>query len=161
MASRAEAGHIADVVAGAVTLADLRIAQGRLREAMSLYEQGLRRTIEHGVPALRGAADMHVGISQLLYERNDLDAALQQVQLSRDLGEHAGFLQNEYRWRVALARIRRARGEVDDALGLLDEAERVYAADFSPNVRPVPALRTRVWVAQGRLDEALGWVSER
>jgi LuxR family maltose regulon positive regulatory protein len=161
MANLAKAGHIADVVAGAVTLADLRIAQGRLREAMSLYEQGLRRTVEDGVPALRGAADMHVGISQLQYERNDLTAALQHVQASRDLGAHAGFLQNEYRWRVALARIRWAQGELADALDLLDEAERHYAGDFAPNVRPVPAWRTRVWVAQGRRDEALGWVRER
>ena len=46
---------------------------------------------------------MHSGISQILYERNDLDAALRHVQLSRDLGPAAGFPQNEYRWRVALA----------------------------------------------------------
>jgi LuxR family maltose regulon positive regulatory protein len=161
MASLANAGHVADVVAGAVTLADLRIAQGRLREAMRLYEQGLRRTIDHGVPALRGAADMHVGISQLRYERNELSGALQHVQASRDLGVHAGFPQNEYRWRVGLARIRWAQGELADALDLLDEAERHYAGDFAPNVRPVPAWRTRVWVAQGRTDEALGWVRER
>ena len=37
---------------------------------------------------------------------------------------------------------------------LLDEAERVYDGDFSPNVRPVPALRARTWIRQGRLDEA-------
>ena len=79
---------------------------------MSLYEEGLQRAMEHGVPALRGAADMHSGLSQLLYERNDLDAALQHVQMSRDLGQHAGFPQNEYRWRVALARIRQAQGDL-------------------------------------------------
>jgi LuxR family transcriptional regulator, maltose regulon positive regulatory protein len=33
--------------------------------------------------------------------------------------------------------------------------------DFSPNVRPVAALKTRVWVAQGRWDEALDWVHEQ
>ena len=161
MASLAKAGHVADLIAGAVTLADLQIAQGRLREAMSLYEQGLQRAVEHGVPALRGAADMHTGVSQILYERNDLDAALQHVQLSRDLGQQAGFLQNEYRWRVALARIRQAQGDLSDAVDLLNEAERLYAGDFSPNVRPVAALRARVWVAHGRLGEALGWARER
>ena len=44
---------------------------------------------------------MHVGMSQLRYERNELDAATQHLQLSRDLGEHAGLPQNRYRWRVA------------------------------------------------------------
>jgi ATP/maltotriose-dependent transcriptional regulator MalT len=33
-------------------------------------------------------------------------------------------------------------------------------SDFSPDVRPISALRTLVWVAQGRLGEALGWARE-
>jgi ATP/maltotriose-dependent transcriptional regulator MalT len=46
-------------------------------------------------------------------------------------------------------------------LVLLHEAERLYVGDFFPYVRPVPALVTRVWVAQGRLGEALGWAREQ
>jgi LuxR family maltose regulon positive regulatory protein len=161
MASLAKAGHVADVIGGAITLADIQIVQGRLGEATSLYEEGLQRATEHGAPALRGAADMHVGISQLRYERNDLDDAMQHLRMSRDLGEHAGFPQNRYRWRVAMARIRQVQGDPGGALDLLNEAERLYAGDFSPNVRPVPALRARLWVAQGRLNEALGWARER
>ena len=30
-----------------------------------------------------------------------------------------------------------------------------------PNVRPVPALKARVWIAQGSLGEALGWAREQ
>src|ERR1022692_5183042 len=30
-----------------------------------------------------------------------------------------------------------------------------------PNVRPVPALKARVWIAQDRLGEALGWAREQ
>ena len=37
----------------------------------------------------------------------------------------------------------------------------MYVGDFSPNVRPVPALRARVLAAQGRVGEALGWARER
>ena len=44
---------------------------------------------------------------------------------------------------------------------LLNEAERLYRGDFFPNVRPVPALKARVWTAQGRLGEALGWAREQ
>ena len=33
--------------------------------------------------------------------------------------------------------------------------------DFSPNVRPVPALRARVLAAQGTMAEALGWAREQ
>ena len=49
------------------------------------------------------------------------------------------------------------QGDLDGALDLLHEAERLYVGDFSPNVRPVAAWKTRMWVAQGRLGEALGW----
>jgi LuxR family maltose regulon positive regulatory protein len=80
---------------------------------------------------------------------------------SQELGEHNGLPQNRYRWRVAMARIREAEGDLDGALDLLNEAERLYVGDFFPNVRPVPALRARVQVTQGKLGEALGWARER
>ena len=104
---------------------------------------------------------MYVGMSELDREHNDLHAATQHLLRSKELGEHTGFPQNPYRWRVAMARIRQAQGDLDGALDLLHEAERLYMSDFSPNVRPVAALKTRVWVAQGRLGEALGWARER
>jgi LuxR family maltose regulon positive regulatory protein len=56
-----------------------------------------------------------------------------------------------------MARIREAQGDLDGALDLLDQAERLYDSNLSPNVRPIATRKTRVWVAQGRLDEALGW----
>jgi LuxR family transcriptional regulator, maltose regulon positive regulatory protein len=161
MASLQRAGNIADAIAGAITLADLRIAQGRLREARRTYERGLRLGTAPGGPVLRGTADMHVGLSALDRERNDLEAATQHLLTSQDLGEHLGFPQYPYRWCVAMARIREVQGDLDGALDLLDEAERRYAGDFSPNVRPIAALKTRVWLAQGRLGDALGWVRER
>ena len=49
-----------------------------------------------------------------------------------------------------MARVLEAKGDLAGALALLDEADRVYVGDFSPNVRPVPALRARVWLRQGR-----------
>jgi LuxR family maltose regulon positive regulatory protein len=52
-------------------------------------------------------------------------------------------------------------GDLAGALDLLEEAAPLYVADFSPNFRPVQALRTRVWIAQGRLEEALGWAREQ
>jgi LuxR family maltose regulon positive regulatory protein len=72
-----------------------------------------------------------------------------------------GLPQNRYRWRVAMARIREAEGDLGGALGLLDEAERLYVGDFSPKVHPVPALRARVWIAQARVQDALGWAREQ
>jgi LuxR family maltose regulon positive regulatory protein len=60
-----------------------------------------------------------------------------------------------------MALIRQAQGDLDAALDLLDEAERLYLSDLFPNVRPIPALRARVLLAQGRWGDALGWTRER
>jgi LuxR family maltose regulon positive regulatory protein len=60
-----------------------------------------------------------------------------------------------------MARVRQAEGDLRGALDLLNEAERLYVSDFFPNVRPVPAMRARVWIAQGRFGEALGWAREQ
>jgi LuxR family maltose regulon positive regulatory protein len=161
MASLEKAGYLPDVIGCAIALADLQITRGRLDEAMSTYQRGLRLATSQPGLVLRGAADMRVGISELLCERDDLDAARQHLQASLELGEHAGLPQNQYRWRVAMARIRQAEGDLDGAIGLLDEAERVFNSDYSPEVRPVPAVRARLWAARGRLAEALGWARGR
>lgn len=157
MADVQKAGYLSDAVASAITLADIRIHQGRLRDAMRLYEWGLELATKPASPILRGAADMHVGISMLQYEQNHLEAARQHLLRCKELGEHMGLPQNRYRWRAAMARLREAEGDLEGALDLLKEAERVFFSDFSPHVRPVSALRTRVWIRQGRLGEALDW----
>jgi LuxR family maltose regulon positive regulatory protein len=151
------AGYISPAVGGAIVLADIQIAQGRLHEAMTTYERGLLWAIKPGAPALQGAADMHVGMSAIHLEYNDLKTATQHLLTSQALGELAGLPQNPYRWRAAMARIQESKGDLDGALELLEQAERLYDGNFSPNVRPVVTRKTRVWVAQGRLDEALGW----
>src|SRR6202023_107688 len=161
MAGLRRAGHIADTFGCAIALADIRRVQGRLGEAMRTYEQALQGAPEQGGSVLRGTADMYVGMSEVHRERDDLPAATQQLLRSQELGEHTGLPQNRYRWRVAMARIREAEGDLGGALDLLNEAERFYVGDFFPNVRPVPALRARVRIAQGELGEALGWARER
>ncbi len=160
MAALAEGGYGPDVIGGAITLADILIVQGRLRDALSLYQRGLARA-EETAPPLRGAADMHVGMSELLVERDDLDAAENHLRRSQELGEHAGLPKNPYRRRVAMARIQQLHGDVDGALALLDEAERWYNSDYSPDVRPIPAVRARTFLAGDRLGEALDWARQR
>jgi LuxR family maltose regulon positive regulatory protein len=155
------AGFVADIMGCSIALADIRSAQGRLGEALRTLERALQLAGEQGGSVLRGTADMYVGMSEISRERDDLRAATQLLLRSQELGEHAGLPQNRYRWRVAMARVREAEGDLPGALDLLNEAERRYVSDFFPNVRPVPALRARVWIKLGRVGEALGWAREQ
>ena len=59
------AGFIADILGCSIALADIRITQGRLGEALRTFEQALQLAAEHGGPVLRGTADMYVGISEI------------------------------------------------------------------------------------------------
>lgn len=161
MARLQTAGYISDAVGCSIALADIRIEQGRLHEAMGTYERALQLATAQGQSVLRGTADLYVGMSELHREHNDLNTATQNLLKSKELGEHTGLPQNRYRWCVAMARIRQAHRDLDGALELLHEAERVYVSDFFPNVHPVPAWKIRVWIRQGRLGEALGWVREQ
>ena len=154
-------GYRSDVAGCAIAAADILLVQGRLRAARDVVEHALGLTLPSGGPPLRGAGDMHVAMSEVLREQGDLDGALERLTASRELGEHLGLPQNPYRWRVAAARLRCAEGDLEGALGLLEEAERVYVGDFSPDVRPVAATRARVLLAAGDLDGALAWARRR
>jgi LuxR family transcriptional regulator, maltose regulon positive regulatory protein len=160
-ASLSRAGHHSDTLGVSIALADIRVAQGRLRDAMVTFERGLAVATAPGSPVLRGAADMHVGLSELYRERDDLERARQHLAASAELGERAGLPQNRHRWRVAMARVREAEGDLGGAVELLDEAERLYAGDLFPDVRPIAALRARVELARGSVERALAWVRER
>jgi LuxR family maltose regulon positive regulatory protein len=135
------------------------MAQGRLHEAISTYEQSLHLAREQGDPALQGTAELYTGLSALHCEQGDLGTARQHLLRCGELGElDEVYL---YRWCLAQAGLKKAQGDLDGALDQLEEAERHYLRGPIPDVLPVAALKTRVWVRQGKLDEALGWVRER
>ncbi len=154
-------GHVSDVLGCSITLADIQVTLGRLGAAMRTFEQALDLASRHGNPAMRGTVDMYVGRAALHRELDDLPAARRDLLRSRELGEAAGLPQNAYRWRVVMAQVCAAEGDLEQAADLLDEADRLYAGDFSPNVRPVPAMRARAWLRQGRVHDALGWVDQQ
>ncbi|MEA2686011.1 MAG: hypothetical protein QOE93_1206 [Actinomycetota bacterium] len=161
-ASLEKAGHVSDALGMTIALADIRIAQGRLEDAMSTYQRALSVTSGGGRSrVLRGTADMHTGLSGLLRERNELDAALQHLVASEELGEHGGLPQNAYRSRVARAGLREVGGDLDGAADLLEEAERLYVSDYFPDVRPVAALRARLRIVRGDARGALRWARGR
>lgn len=155
------AGNFHFQIVGTVVLADIKVIQGRLHEALSIYQQASQLATQQGESILHGTADLYVGLGELHRELGDLQAATQYLLTSKELGNQAVSPGSAYRLYAAMARIKKAEGDPDGALALLHKAERVYKRDPVPNVRPVAALKARVWVGQGRLAEALSWIRER
>jgi LuxR family transcriptional regulator, maltose regulon positive regulatory protein len=153
-----KSGDIFTLIGITFLLADIRVALGRLHEAESLYQQVLRLVIGHGEPLLLGSSDLYRGVAELSIERNDLEAASQHLLTSQKLGEQAATTDWAHRLCVSQARLKEAQGDLDGALALLEEAERVCIRVPLPDVRPIAALKAQNWLKQGRLAEAQGWV---
>ena len=165
MANFEAAGNIIFAISGVFGLADIRIAQGRLHAAISDYEKALQLVMKEGEPALRGTADLHLGLSELYREQGDLDAAEKQMLRSQELGAQSGqqvyLYAYLYRMCIAQTRIKQSLGDLDGALQLLDEAEDLFTQIHLPDFHPVAAMKVRVRLAHGQLTEAQSWVSER
>jgi LuxR family maltose regulon positive regulatory protein len=161
IASLEKAGAIALAISAAYDGANLAKARGRLSEAGQIYDRSLRLALAHGAPELPGVADLHLGLSELHLEKNDLEAATKHLHQSEAPGLAADLRETPYRRCVARARLRQAQGDLDGALGLLDEAERLYVRSVVPDIRPLAALKARVWVVQNRVAEALDWADRQ
>ena len=155
------AGSILDAISTTIVLADIQMALGRLHEAASTLEQLLQFVVDQGEPIPPDTADLYRGLGELYRERGDLEAAAQYLLRSKELGEQAELLDWQRRLCVTQARMKQTQGDLDGALDLLNEAERLYVRTPLPDVRPISALKARIWVTQGRLVEALAWARER
>ena len=161
MANTRIAGNIPVAISVTYVLAEIKMALGRLHEALSTYQQSLQLAADQGEPMPMGTEDLYRGISEIHREHGDLEAAAQLLLAGKKLGEQGELPDWQHRLCVTQARIKETQGDLDGALDLLDEAERLYIRTPVPDVRPIAALKTRVWIAQDRLAEALGWVRER
>ncbi len=160
LASFERTGHIIGAVSGTFGLADICITQGRLRTAGDTYRHALQLVAGMGDLVFPGVAELHVGLGEFSLECGDLDAASRHMQRGQDLGEQAVLPGDAARLYAVMARIQYARGAVDAAFQLFDEAERLFIPTPVPNVRPVAAWRARFWISAGRIAEAQGWARQ-
>jgi LuxR family maltose regulon positive regulatory protein len=161
VASLHAAGNLVDELSSTVVLADMWLAAGRPSTARRLYERALGVSEAYGEPVLRATPDLHVGLSEIDYEGGDLEAAKRHLERAAALGEGAAMAEGRYRWFVAMGRIDDAEGDPQEAITLLDKAEQLYRPGFFPDLRPIAAIKARVWITHGNLSRAADWARER
>jgi LuxR family maltose regulon positive regulatory protein len=157
VADLVRSGDIRLAISAVYDGAELRKARGRLIDAQQSYERAFQLADQHGGSGIPGLGDLRLGLSDLYREWNDLEAARSHLQMAEHLGHRAPLPQTPARSRVALARLRQAEGDLDGASELLEQAERLYLRSPVPEIRPIGALQARLWLAQGRLEDALAW----
>ena len=154
-------GKIPFIISFTSYLADIQIAQGRLHETEKTYLHLLEYVTERGGTEVKETAVLHLGLSELYFERGDLETAKRHLQRSKELGEQPAFPPWYRHWVCAHVRIMKAQGDLDGVIEMLNGAERLYYRHPIPDMRPLAALVAQAQLAQGNLIEVLRWVHEQ
>ena len=149
------AGHDYIALTAMGSLAHLRMAQGRLREAEETLRQALGFAAERGAELLPAVGRVRIAMGELLLERNDLEASERELTLGTELVERAGELEILARGQVALSRAKWARGDAEGALKLAHEAERLARESGAPQAITDAALwKARLHLMRNELRAA-------
>ncbi len=141
-------------------LGQLQQERGRLTAALRTHQEGLRLATQGARTSAYQAGLAHLGIAQVLYQRNQLHEALQHLRESSELGRQERWFRE--RERVASAWIHQAMGQEDSALAAMNEACRLQTSpEVSSLWYPARSERARLSLAQGQAGEAERWTEER
>ena len=140
-------------------LGQVQRAQGNLDAALATYRHALEEAGEgHSQPPHLGIA--HVGLAQVLYERNELTDALDHAARGVTLCRQLASAPPVATGLAVVAQIRQAHGDTAGALEAMGEAGQ---AGLSPQVaallNPVPSQRARLLLAQGDIYAAAQWAT--
>ena len=161
VASLHAAGNLVDELSSTIPLADMWLAAGRPSRARRLYQGALRLAEAHGGGVARATAELHVGVSEIDLEIDDIESTKRELQTAAALGEPASTSAGRYRWFLAMGRVADAEGDPLEAITLLDQAQQLYLPGLFPGVRPISAVKARVWISRGDLSQAADWAQER
>jgi LuxR family maltose regulon positive regulatory protein len=152
-----ESGHTGAYLNACHHLAQLRVLQGCLHQARTIYEQAALLSREHAELIYTGTE--YACLGDLKREWNQLDEAAIDIQKGIELaeaGDHIFFLTDVY---LAGVRLALAQKDWAAARSYMKEAERVaYRCPTSTENERLHAWEARLHLAQGNLAEAAMWV---
>ena len=131
-----QAGNLAFALASVFYLAEIRLAQGQLREAARIYRQFLQLVPPDDEAIRQAAPHLHLGLALVAHEQGDAQAAALHLQASKERGERASLIDWPFRWSVAQARIQESAGAWEAALDLLDAADAAVCQKPRPRYSP-------------------------
>jgi LuxR family maltose regulon positive regulatory protein len=152
-----ERGNV-HIVAGSVgRLASVQSMQGHLRQSVSTCQRGLKLVQEMVGEHSPVSGLIHAQLGNLLYEQNDLEAALHHLHKGIDVAKPWGFLEAFVPGYTGLARVRAAQGDWGGAFAALDELAELGQGNPAMVMPAVESLRALLWVALGKVDAANRW----
>ena len=144
------AGHAYVALSAMAAEAHLELARGRLREAEDVLRRALGFAAERGSELLPAVGSVRIGMGELLYEWNDLDAAARHLTEGVELAGRTGDVEILMWGHIALSQVRRAQGDAEGALTAAREAERVaQSSDTDHAVVDAAVWKARLYLMGG------------
>ncbi|HEX2621294.1 MAG TPA: LuxR C-terminal-related transcriptional regulator, partial [Phototrophicaceae bacterium] len=144
-----ESGNLIIAVSAAIGLGNIQESENQLYQAAETYRDALKLA---GDPSLPIICEAYLGLARIFYQWNDLDAAQQYLQQSAQLSRQ---LQNTDRFAAAeifLARLKLARGDVNDAVAILAEVSQfVRQHNFVRQIPEIASVQVLTLLRQGNL----------
>jgi LuxR family maltose regulon positive regulatory protein len=157
------AGNAHAAMTAVCDLAGLQGMQGKLHQSMETCRQALKLADEHytrsgwQLPALGHA---YGRMSQVFYEWNDLEAAIQYAKMGIEIcqqGRLVEFLADNYVYRATALQ---AMGDPDGALQAFEQAKNIARELSSWYTFIMDAWEVWFMLAQGRVDAIAGWIED-
>jgi LuxR family maltose regulon positive regulatory protein len=148
-----KSGDIFTEILATIGLGTVQEADNLLYQAFETYQYVLRLTSEQPLQIVNEA---HLGLARILYEWNDLEAAEEHGRLSLQLAlEYDKVIDRFIICEVFLARLKLARGDVEGAVVILDDARQTARQkNFIHRIPEIAAAQVLTSLALGNISDA-------
>jgi LuxR family maltose regulon positive regulatory protein len=137
-------------------------ASGRLRAAEQTYRRGLALMMPPGASPKPAASLQHIGLAEVLRQRDDLDAAFRHATEGIGLCRLIASTEPISAGLATLAWIQYGQGEHAAARATADEAaQAVPTGEIVPLFNPGPSERARLLLALGEVEAVAAWIGQR
>jgi LuxR family maltose regulon positive regulatory protein len=159
-----ESGNIHIAVPSTCALGAMHILMGQLSRGKETLEQAAKMARTPSGKPMPIFARVCSTMSQLYYERNELDAAEQYARQGIELSRLWGHIESRASNHLALARVLIARGNYHEAHFILNEAERLVhnLAISSSVLTAITACKVRLWLSapEPAFEQAIQWLEQ-
>nr|WP_028596428.1 LuxR C-terminal-related transcriptional regulator [Paenibacillus assamensis] len=155
LSSSQKIGHVIITIMSSLGLGMLQECENQLNMAAQTYQFVLKIAGETPLPAV---CEVHLGLARICYEWNDLDTALQHVQISVQLAKQLENTDRAVAGEVFLAKLKLAQGDVSGAAATISRTEYVAGQyHFKHQLPHIAEMQVHVWIQQEHVTAAHTW----
>jgi len=139
-------------------LGELDILCGRLHQAAQIFREALQLAAARGTPGLAMPGALHVGLSEVLREWNDLEAGTREALAGIEYGHQGRSLGVQVCGYTRLGMLAQAHGDAEGAARAFRQAIQLAPTRRMTSFMAHHDAQARLWQRQGDAAAALRWI---